>query len=65
MGAVKRALIVGGGIAGVTLALGFKKQGIEAEIVELSSQLMVAWSRRASCPSASALQCAQFYCHSQ
>jgi 2-polyprenyl-6-methoxyphenol hydroxylase-like FAD-dependent oxidoreductase len=38
MRAVKRALIVGGGIAGVTLALSLKKQGIEAEIVELSSR---------------------------
>jgi 2-polyprenyl-6-methoxyphenol hydroxylase-like FAD-dependent oxidoreductase len=38
MGEVKRALIVGGGIAGITLALGLKKKGIGAEIVELSSK---------------------------
>ena len=38
MGAVKRALIVGGGIAGITLALGLKKQGVEVEIIELSSE---------------------------
>lgn len=38
MGAVQRVLVVGGGIAGITLALGLKRQGVETEIVELSSE---------------------------
>jgi 2-polyprenyl-6-methoxyphenol hydroxylase-like FAD-dependent oxidoreductase len=36
--AVQKALVVGGGVAGITLALGLKKQGVETEIVEISSK---------------------------
>jgi 2-polyprenyl-6-methoxyphenol hydroxylase-like FAD-dependent oxidoreductase len=38
MGCVQKVLVVGGGIAGVTLALGLKKQGVQAEIAEISSE---------------------------
>jgi 2-polyprenyl-6-methoxyphenol hydroxylase-like FAD-dependent oxidoreductase len=38
MGSVQKVLIVGGGIAGITLGLGLKKQGMDAEIVEVSSE---------------------------
>lgn len=36
MGAVRRVLIVGGGIGGMTSAVALKRQGIDAEIVELN-----------------------------
>jgi 2-polyprenyl-6-methoxyphenol hydroxylase-like FAD-dependent oxidoreductase len=35
---VQKVLIVGGGIAGITLGLGLKKQGIDAEILEVSPE---------------------------
>jgi len=38
MSAVSNALIVGGGIAGMTLAIGLQRAGIRSEIVELNSQ---------------------------
>ena len=38
MSSAQSVLIVGGGIAGITLGLGLKKQGIHAEIVEVSSE---------------------------
>ena len=38
MSSVQKVLIVGGGIAGITLGLRLKKQAIEAEIVEISSE---------------------------
>jgi 2-polyprenyl-6-methoxyphenol hydroxylase-like FAD-dependent oxidoreductase len=38
MSSAQSVLIVGGGIAGITLGLGLKKQGIRAEIVEVSSE---------------------------
>jgi 2-polyprenyl-6-methoxyphenol hydroxylase-like FAD-dependent oxidoreductase len=41
MPAVGKVLIVGGGIAGMTLAIGLKRIGIEAEIVELSANWTV------------------------
>ena len=37
-GSVRKTLIVGGGIAGITLALSLKKQAIKAEIAEISSE---------------------------
>jgi 2-polyprenyl-6-methoxyphenol hydroxylase-like FAD-dependent oxidoreductase len=40
-GSVRKALIVGGGIAGITLALSLKKQGIKAEIAEISSEWVI------------------------
>jgi 2-polyprenyl-6-methoxyphenol hydroxylase-like FAD-dependent oxidoreductase len=36
MSAVRQVLIVGGGIGGLTLAIALKRQGIEAEIVEIN-----------------------------
>ena len=41
MGAVGNVLIVGGGIAGMTLAIGLSRQGIKSEIVELSTDWAV------------------------
>jgi 2-polyprenyl-6-methoxyphenol hydroxylase-like FAD-dependent oxidoreductase len=38
MSSVQKVLIVGGGIAGITLGLGLKKQGIDAKIVEVNSE---------------------------
>jgi len=38
MSSVQKVLIVGGGIAGITLGLGLKKQGIHSEIVEVNSE---------------------------
>lgn len=38
MGSVQKVLIVGGGIAGITLGFGLKKRSIDAEIVEVSSE---------------------------
>jgi 2-polyprenyl-6-methoxyphenol hydroxylase-like FAD-dependent oxidoreductase len=38
MSLVKNVLIVGGGIAGITLGLGLKKRGIDAEIIEVNSE---------------------------
>ncbi|MGB8416415.1 FAD-dependent oxidoreductase [Paraburkholderia sp.] len=40
MATIKRVLIVGGGIGGLTLAVALKRQGIEADIVEINP----AWS---------------------
>ena len=36
MSDVKHALIVGAGVAGLTLGIGLRRQGIRADIVELS-----------------------------
>lgn len=41
MPAVARVLIVGGGIAGMTLAIGLKRAGIETEIIEINPQWSV------------------------
>src|SRR5262245_49027050 len=41
MAAVGNVLIVGGGIAGMALAIGLKRSGIEAEIVEINPQWSV------------------------
>jgi 2-polyprenyl-6-methoxyphenol hydroxylase-like FAD-dependent oxidoreductase len=41
MPAVGKVLIVGGGIAGMTLAFGLKRAGVEVEIVELNAQWTV------------------------
>jgi len=41
MPAVTKVLIVGGGIAGMTLAIGLKRAGIHAEIIEINPQLSV------------------------
>jgi 2-polyprenyl-6-methoxyphenol hydroxylase-like FAD-dependent oxidoreductase len=41
MSAVGKVLVVGGGIAGMTLAIGLKRAGIEADIVELNPQWTV------------------------
>ena len=41
MPAVGKVLIVGGGIAGMTLAFGFKRAGVEVEIVEFNPQWTV------------------------
>ena len=41
MPAVGKVLIVGGGIAGMTLAISLKRVGIDAEIVELNPQWTV------------------------
>jgi len=41
MGAVRDVLIVGGGIAGMTLAMGLSRHGIKSEIVELSTDWTV------------------------
>jgi 2-polyprenyl-6-methoxyphenol hydroxylase-like FAD-dependent oxidoreductase len=41
MPAVGKVLVVGGGIAGMTLAIALKRAGIEAEIVELNPQWTV------------------------
>jgi 2-polyprenyl-6-methoxyphenol hydroxylase-like FAD-dependent oxidoreductase len=38
MSSVQKVLIVGGGIAGITLGLGLQKQDIDAEIVEVNSE---------------------------
>jgi 2-polyprenyl-6-methoxyphenol hydroxylase-like FAD-dependent oxidoreductase len=38
MSSVQKTLVVGGGISGITLALGLKKLGVEVEIVELNSE---------------------------
>ena len=38
MSSAQSVLIVGGGIAGITLGLGLKKRGIRAEIVEVNSE---------------------------
>jgi 2-polyprenyl-6-methoxyphenol hydroxylase-like FAD-dependent oxidoreductase len=37
-GSVRKVLVVGGGIAGITLGLGLKKRGVEVQIVELSPE---------------------------
>ena len=41
MPALGNALIVGGGIAGMTFAIGLKRAGIRAEIAEISSDWTV------------------------
>ena len=41
MAAVTKVLIVGGGIAGMTLAIGLKRAGIYAEIIEINPQWSV------------------------
>ena len=41
MPAVGKVLIVGGGIAGMTLTFGLKRAGVDAEIVELNAQWTV------------------------
>ena len=38
MSSVQNVLIVGGGIAGITLGLGLRKRGIDAKIVEVNAQ---------------------------
>lgn len=41
MAAVKKVLIVGGGIGGLSLGIGLRKKGIEAEIVEIQQEYKV------------------------
>ena len=48
MSSAQSVLIVGGGIAGITLGLGLKKRGIRAEIVEVNSEWAIPGARH--CP---------------
>jgi 2-polyprenyl-6-methoxyphenol hydroxylase-like FAD-dependent oxidoreductase len=41
MALVKKVLIVGGGIGGLSLGIGLRKQGIEAEIVEIQQEYKI------------------------
>lgn len=41
MAAVKKVLIVGGGIGGLSLGIGLRKKGIEAEIVEVQQEYKI------------------------
>lgn len=41
MSAVKKVLIVGGGIGGLSLGIGLRKKGIEAEIVEIQQEYKI------------------------
>ena len=41
MAAVKKVLIVGGGIGGLSLGIGLRKKGIEAEIVEIQQEYKI------------------------
>jgi len=48
MAAVTKVLIVGGGIAGMTLAIGLKRAGIYAEIIEINPQCQ-CWASEFLC----------------